>query len=95
MISIRNEIKEIEDGKADKVQNVLKNAPHTAKVALADKWDKPYSRQKAVYPLQWVKSMKFWPTVGRIDSAYGDRNLICTCMPTEEFVKEMKEEAVL
>jgi glycine dehydrogenase len=95
MISIRNEIKEIEDGKSDKVQNVLKNAPHTAKVALSDNWDKPYTREKAVYPLPWVKSLKFWPTVGRIDSAYGDRNLICTCMPTEEFMKEMKEEEVL
>jgi glycine dehydrogenase len=95
MISIRKEIEEIETGKADKLNNVLKNAPHTAKVALSDKWDKPYSREKAVYPLSWVKSHKFWPTVGRIDSAYGDRNLVCSCLPTEDFIKEMKEEAVL
>jgi glycine dehydrogenase len=94
MISIRNEIKEIEDGKADKLNNVLKNAPHTAKVALADKWDKLYSREKAVYPLHWVKSHKFWPTVGRIDNAYGDRNLICSCLPVENFMDEMKEEVV-
>ncbi|MFL5730169.1 MAG: aminomethyl-transferring glycine dehydrogenase [Cytophagaceae bacterium] len=91
MISIRKEIEEIETGKADKLNNVLKNAPHTAKVALADNWDKPYTREKAVYPLSWVKSHKFWPTVGRIDSAYGDRNLVCSCLPMEEFVNEMKE----
>jgi glycine dehydrogenase len=94
MISIRKEIKEIEDGKADKVNNVLKNAPHTAKVALSDTWDRPYSREKAVYPLHFVRAMKFWPTVGRIDNAYGDRNLVCSCMPMEEYSDEMKEAVV-
>jgi glycine dehydrogenase len=94
MISIRKEIKEIEDGKADKQNNVLKNAPHTAKVALSDKWDRPYSREKAVYPLHWVRAMKFWPTVGRIDNAYGDRHLVCSCIPMEEYSDEMKEAIV-
>jgi glycine dehydrogenase len=65
MISIREEIQEIEQGKADKQQNVLKLAPHTAQVALADTWNRPYSRQKAVYPLEWVKAGKFWPSVSR------------------------------
>ena len=93
MISIRNEIREIEEGQADKLNNVLKNAPHTAPIILSDAWDKPYSRNKAAYPLEWVKGSKFWPTVSRIDNAYGDRNLICTCAPVEEY-SDLKEETV-
>ena len=85
MIAIRKEIQEIEDGKADRDDNVLKNAPHTAQVVMADEWDHNYSRQKATYPLEWVKQNKFWPTVSRIDSAYGDRNLVCGCLPMEEY----------
>jgi len=81
MIAIRKEIQEIEDGKADRDDNVLKNAPHTAQVVMADEWDHNYSRQKAAYPLDWVKLNKFWPSVSRIDSAYGDRNLVCGCLP--------------
>jgi len=91
LISIRKEIAEIESGKADKSNNVLKNAPHTAKVVLSEQWDKPYSREKAVYPLSYVKSAKFWPTVGRIDSAYGDRNLICSCIPVGAYEEEKAE----
>jgi len=87
MISIREEIREIEAGKADKENNVLKNAPHTAQLALNDTWEFPYSREKAVYPLPYVKGNKFWPTVRRIDSAYGDRNLICSCIPVEEYAE--------
>ena len=87
MISIRKEIEEIENGVADKQNNVLKNAPHTAKLITADTWDKPYSRQKAAYPLPYIISNKFWPAVGRIDNAYGDRNLVCTCLPIEEYAK--------
>lgn len=85
LISIREEIKEIENGSSDKENNVLKNAPHTAAVVMSDSWDKPYSREKAAYPLQYVKDNKFWPTVSRIDSAYGDRNLICTCAPVSDY----------
>ena len=85
LISIRKEIEEIELGKADKSDNVLKNAPHTAEMALSDEWNYPYNRQKAVYPLPFVKDKKFWPTVARIDSAYGDRNLMCSCIPVEEY----------
>jgi glycine dehydrogenase len=90
LISIRKEIEEIENGKADKTNNVLKNAPHTAKIVLDDQWNRPYSREKAAYPLSYVKASKFWPTVGRVDSAYGDRNLICSCIPIEEYTKEEK-----
>lgn len=88
MIAIREEIQEIQDGVADKQNNVLKNAPHTANLALADAWDFPYSREKAVYPLPYVRTNKFWPSVRRIDSAYGDRNLVCSCIPVEEYATD-------
>lgn len=88
LISIRAEIREIEEGKADRVENVLKNAPHTATMVLTGEWNLPYSREKAVFPLSYVKENKFWPSVRRIDSAYGDRNLVCSCIPVEEYAKE-------
>jgi glycine dehydrogenase len=88
LIEIRNEIREVEDGKADRENNVLKHAPHTAAVITADEWTRSYSRQKAAYPLPFVKHTKFWPSVSRIDSAYGDRNLMCSCLPIEEYAKE-------
>ena len=91
LIEIRNEIREVEEGKADKEHNVLKHAPHTASVITADEWTLPYSRQKAAYPLSFVKETKFWPSVSRVDNAYGDRNLVCSCLPVEEYAK--KEEA--
>lgn len=87
LIEIRNEIREVEEGKADKVNNVLKNAPHTAAVITADAWTLPYSRQKAAFPLPFVKEAKFWPSVSRIDNAYGDRNLVCSCLPVEEYLQ--------
>ena len=86
LIEIRNEIREVEEGKSDKENNVLKHAPHTAAVITADSWNLPYSRQKAAYPLSFVKEAKFWPTVSRVDNAYGDRNLVCSCLPMEEYV---------
>jgi len=88
MIAIRQEIREVEEGKADKLSNVLKNAPHTAAVVISDIWELPYSREKAAYPLPFVRERKFWPSVGRIDAAYGDRNLMCSCIPTSEFATE-------
>ena len=91
LLEIRNEIREVEEGKADKEHNVLKHAPHTASVITADEWTLPYSRQKAAYPLSFVKETKFWPSVSRVDNAYGDRNLVCSCLPVEEYAK--KEEA--
>ena len=78
MILIREEIKEIEDGKADKVDNVLKNAPHTALHIAGENWTHPYSREKAAYPYEFNKESKFWSYVGRVDDAYGDRNFECT-----------------
>ena len=85
MINIKQEIQEIIDGKADMHDNVIKNAPHTASVVISDTWTASYSREKAVYPLKWVRDNKFWPSVSRIDNAYGDRNLICTCPPIEAY----------
>ncbi|MFN5627781.1 MAG: aminomethyl-transferring glycine dehydrogenase [Bacteroidota bacterium] len=85
MISIRKEIAEIENGLYDVSNNVLKNAPHTAMVAMADEWEYPYSRKKAVYPINWLRTNKFWPSVGRVDNAYGDRNLVCSCLPIEAY----------
>ncbi|MBT3385728.1 MAG: aminomethyl-transferring glycine dehydrogenase [Prolixibacteraceae bacterium] len=82
---IFEEIKEVETGKADKVDNVLKNAPHTAENVSSDNWEHGYSRQKAAYPLQWIKENKFWVPVGRVDNAWGDRHLICNCGSPEEY----------
>jgi len=84
MISIHAEIQAVISGKADKQNNVLKNAPHTAQQVIADKWDRPYSREQAAYPAPWTREHKFWPAVARIDSVYGDRNLFCTCPPMED-----------
>ena len=85
MIAIRQEIQEVVDGRADPRDNVLKHAPHTAAAIASDGWAHPYSREQAAFPLPFVKADKFWPPVGRIDSAYGDRNLICTCPDTAEY----------
>jgi glycine dehydrogenase len=85
MIAIRAEIAEIESGKADKQNNVLKNAPHTIADLVDSEWNRPYARQQAVYPAAWSKEHKFWPAVGRIDQAYGDRNLVCSCLPMEAY----------
>jgi glycine dehydrogenase len=85
MISIRKEISEVENGSIDKVDNALKNAPHTFAVATADEWNKPYTRQQAAFPLLYVKENKFWPSVGRVNDTYGDRSLICSCPPLEVY----------
>ncbi|MBL7871922.1 MAG: aminomethyl-transferring glycine dehydrogenase [Cyclobacteriaceae bacterium] len=89
LVEIRNEIRDVEEGKADKEVNVLKHAPHTAAVITADTWTLPYSRQKAAYPLPFVKEAKFWPSVSRVDNAYGDRNLVCSCLPLEAYNQEV------
>ncbi|MDD4226224.1 MAG: aminomethyl-transferring glycine dehydrogenase [Mariniphaga sp.] len=83
--AIYEEIMEVERGEADPVDNVLKNAPHTAEMVTSNEWNHDYSRQKAAWPLEWVKENKFWVPVGRIDNAWGDRNLICTCGSPEEY----------
>lgn len=86
LISIKKEIEEIAEGTADAANNVLKNAPHTEQIVISDSWDKPYSREKAAYPLDWVRDHKFFATVSRVDEAYGDRNLVCTCAPIESYM---------
>jgi glycine dehydrogenase len=83
--SIWSEIQEVKEGKADKEDNVLHNAPHTVKVITSNEWTHKYDRQKAAFPLKWVVENKFWPTVGRIDDGYGDRNLVCTCAPIDAY----------
>lgn len=85
MISIKEEVEAIISGDADKADNVLKNAPHTAHVITADEWNHAYTRQQAAYPLPYVKAAKFWPTVGRVNNTHGDRNLICACLPVEAY----------
>jgi hypothetical protein len=90
LISIRKEIAEIESGAADRTNNVLKNAPHTAEIVLSDKWARPYTREKAAYPLDYLRRSKFWPTVSRIDNPFGDRNLVCTCEPMESYANPPK-----
>ncbi len=88
LLSIRKEIQEIIDGKADTKDNVLKNAPHTAQEALSETWNHKYTRYKAVYPLPYLRKNKFWPAVARVNSSYGDRNIVCSCPPVEEYVEE-------
>jgi glycine dehydrogenase len=85
MISIRGEIQAIVDGRADRADNVLKNAPHTASAVAGDEWTHAYSREQAAFPLPFVRAHKHWPSVGRIDNPYGDRNLMCTCPPIAEY----------
>ena len=87
MIAIKKEIDAIGNGSADRKNNVLKNAPHTAAQVIADNWDRPYSREEAAYPAVWTREQKFWPAVARIDSVYGDRNLFCSCPPPEAFAE--------
>jgi glycine dehydrogenase len=89
MLSIRAEIKAIEDGKADKADNPLKHGPHTQLIITADEWSHAYSRQQAAFPLEYVKQNKFWPSVSRVNNTYGDRNLICTCEPTSAYAEEV------
>ncbi|MEZ2277671.1 MAG: aminomethyl-transferring glycine dehydrogenase [Microcoleus sp.] len=85
MIAIRGEIAEIENGNVDAQNNVLKNAPHTAESLMVDEWNHPYTRAQAAYPTPWTREHKFWPAVGRIDNAFGDRNFVCSCLPMEAY----------
>jgi glycine dehydrogenase len=86
MISIRKEIADIESGKLDRADNPLKNAPHPVDMIASSEWSHAYPRERAAFPLPWVREHKFWPGVARIDNAYGDRNLMCTCPPLDEWV---------
>jgi len=86
LLNIRKEIDEIARGEADQKSNVLTNAPHTIQVVTANEWERPYEREKAAYPLPYVRDIgKFWPSVGRVNNALGDRHLVCTCPPMEAY----------
>lgn len=88
LISIRQEIRDIEEGRLDKKDNMLKNAPHTMEHCMANEWTHPYSRETAAYPLPYLREKKQWPTVGRVDGGYGDRNLVCACEPISSYAEE-------
>lgn len=83
MIAIR---KEIDSATADDQNNILKNAPHTLQMLTSNQWNMPYTREQAAYPLEYILNNKFWPSVRRVDDAYGDRNLVCTCAPIEAYM---------
>jgi glycine dehydrogenase len=87
MLSIRDEIRQIELGQADKKDNPLKNAPHTQFKVTAEEWNHSYSRQTAAYPLYYVTQQKFWPSVARVNNTHGDRNLVCTCEPVASYME--------
>jgi glycine dehydrogenase len=86
MIQIRKEIADIENGKFDKENNLLKNAPHTADCIINQRWEYPYTPQEAVYPVSYLKEFKYWVPVRRVDNAYGDRNLVCSCPSIEAYI---------
>lgn len=88
MIAIHAEMSAIEKGDAHATDNLLKNAPHTARSTTADTWSHGYSRENAAYPAQWLHEFKFWPAVGRVDNVFGDRNLVCTCPSVEEMAAQ-------
>ena len=85
MIAIRKEIEAIKAGELDGEDNPLRNAPHTVHEVSSDEWSHPYSRQQAAWPMPWLRDAKFWPSVGRIDNTYGDRHLVCSCPPMEDY----------
>jgi len=87
LLSIREEIRDIENGNQSSTDNVLKNAPHTLQSLLKDDWNHNYSKEKAAFPMPYTKDFKFWPSVGRVDSAYGDRNLVCSCIPVSDYIE--------
>ncbi|MDC0249763.1 hypothetical protein OAK24_02690, partial [Flavobacteriales bacterium] len=86
MISIKDEISQVISGETLAEDSLLKNAPHTMKMAVHDKWDFNYSRERAVFPLAWIKDNKFWPSVRRVNDAFGDRNLVCSCAPISTYL---------
>jgi glycine dehydrogenase len=88
MLSIKKECIEIIEGTVDKLDNVLKNAPHTSEEVVSDAWSHPYSREKAAYPRKFIEHNKFWPAVARVNNTYGDRNLVCACLPIEAYMEE-------
>jgi glycine dehydrogenase len=94
MLGIREEIRVIEKGDLEVEQSPLRQAPHTMRVTLNEEWDRTYSREEAVFPMDWLRFNKFWPAVSRIDDAYGDRNLMCNCVPVSEYAEGQEPAAV-
>ena len=92
LIGIREEIREIEQGTLDRVDNPLKHAPHTMEAVIADDWKRSYPRERGAFPAPWTRERKFWPSVARIESAYGDRNLVCSCIPTDAYAEAVAGE---
>ena len=93
MIAIREEIRAVEKGDVDRDDNPLKNAPHTAAMVMAENWAHDYTRERAAFPVASLKRHKYWPPVGRVDNAYGDRNIMCSCVPMEAYATEDVESA--
>jgi glycine dehydrogenase len=91
MIAIREEVRAVETGAADRQDNLLKRAPHTMASVIVSEWTRPYTREQAAFPAPWTRERKFWPTVARIESAYGDRNLVCSCLPTDAYAEVVAE----
>ena len=85
MLLIRSEIQAIEEGRAERDNNLLSHAPHTARQVTSDEWNRPYTREKGAYPAPWSKMHKFWPHVARVDNVFGDRNPMCLCPPVSAF----------
>jgi len=92
LIAIRTEIRDIEEGRMDREDNPLQNAPHTAEEVSADDWSHAYPRERAAFPAPWTREQKFWPAVARVDNGYGDRNLVCTCPPMEEYAADSNSQ---
>ena len=90
MIQIRKEIDMVEQKSWPTDNNPLVNAPHTSMDLMTDKWDRPYTREQALYPLAWVSENKYWPPVARVNNAFGDRNLVCSCLPLEAYQQELR-----
>ena len=87
MLAIRAEIRAIEEGRADRTDNLLKNAPHTAEAVCAAEWTHAYSREEAAFPAPWTRDHKYWPPVARVNDLHGDRNLVCACPPVEAYTR--------
>jgi glycine dehydrogenase len=88
MIAIRGEIAKVESGVWPRDNNPLKHAPHTSASLLGAEWDRPYSRETAAFPVAALKAVKYWPTIGRVDNVYGDRNLSCSCIPVSDYAND-------
>jgi len=89
LIAIREEVREIERGTADREDNPLKHAPHTMRAVVSDTWTHKYGREVAAFPAPWTRERKFWPAVARVESAYGDRHLVCSCLPTDAYAEDV------